>query len=64
MKQVFLDTLAKEIQLLTQWLDETRSGSWSTHLVSPMQKRRSELMDLYYQIERKSEADFENTPKK
>ncbi len=35
--------IEEEIKLLKSWVNEINEGSWSTHLVAPMQRRIVQL---------------------
>ncbi len=45
--------IEEEIKLLVDWVSDTTSGGWSTHLVKPMQKRIIQLKAYLFDYERR-----------
>lgn len=39
-----------EITLLQSWIDQSKTGGWSTHLVKPMEDRILQLQKIHFEL--------------
>ncbi len=51
------DVIKEEISLLQKWVNTTKNGGWSTHLVKPMQDRILYLKGVLYDYKIQVQAD-------
>ncbi len=49
--------IEEEIKLLKSWVNDTNEGSWSTHLVAPMQRRIVQLKVHLFDYEHRKRED-------
>jgi hypothetical protein len=50
LKAQFLKHLQDEIDLLTDFINRTNTGGWSTHLNDDMSKRITKLKEIHYAV--------------
>ena len=42
--------IKEEITLLQSWIDQSKTGGWSTHLVKPMEDRILQLQKIHFEL--------------
>ncbi len=55
--------IEEEIKLLKSWVNDTNEGSWSTHLVAPMQRRIVQLKVHLFDSKHRGQSEVVNSYK-